>query len=93
MSAAIVRETAIHLASLVEFVGGKTPQLLSGDKIRILDGNCLENTDHRLEILRTLAAGALPGKSLVVLDPELRLAINVFAYESHERSKHCREEN
>lgn len=32
-------------------------------------------------MLRTIGAGALPGKSLVVLDPELRLAINVFATE------------
>ncbi|MGJ5676843.1 MAG: hypothetical protein ACR9NN_25110 [Nostochopsis sp.] len=81
VSSAILRETAIPLASLIEFVGGKSPQILSGYKIRILDGNCLEKTDHRLEILRTIAAGALPGKSLVVLDPELRLAINVFACE------------
>lgn len=81
VSSAIVRETAVPLANLIEFVGGKSPQLLNGYKIRILDGNCLEKTDHRLEILRTIAAGALPGKSLVVLDPELRLAINVFACE------------
>lgn len=54
---------------------------MSGYKVRILDGNCLEKTDHRLEVLRKIAAGALPGKSLVVLDPELRLAINVFACE------------
>ena len=69
------------MASLIEFVDGKSPQILSGYKIRILDGNCLEKTDHRLKILRTIATGALPGKSLVVLDPELRLAINVFACE------------
>ena len=81
VSSAIVRETAIPLASLIEFVGGQSPQLLSGYKVRILDGNCLEKTDHRLKILRKIAAGALPGKSLVVLDPELRLAINVFACE------------
>ncbi len=81
VSSAIVRETAVPLASLIEFVGGKSPQLLNGYKVRILEGNCLEKTDHRLEILRTISAGALPGKSLVVLDPELRLAINVFACE------------
>jgi hypothetical protein len=45
VSSAIVRETAISMASLIEFVGGKSPQLLSGYKIRILDGNCLEKTD------------------------------------------------
>jgi hypothetical protein len=81
VSGAIVRETAMPLASLIELVGGKSPKLLSGYQIRVLDGNCLEKTDHRLEVLRTIGAGALPGKSLVVLDPELRLAINVFATE------------
>lgn len=81
VSAAIVRETARAMANLIEFVGGKSPQLLPGYKIRVLDGNCLEKTDHRLEVLRTIGAGALPGKSLVVLDPELRLALNVFPCE------------
>jgi len=81
VSAAIVRETGIPMASLIETVGGKSEQLLTGYKIRIIDGNCLEKTDHRLEILRTISAGALPGKSLVVIDPELRLAINVFLCE------------
>jgi hypothetical protein len=81
VSAAIVRETAVPMASLIEFVGGKSPQLLPGYKVRVLDGNCLEKTDHRLKVLRTIGAGALPGKSLVVLDPELRLAINVFPCE------------
>lgn len=81
VSAAIVTETGIPMASLIEFVGGKSPPLLPGYKIRVLDGNCLEKTDHRLKVLRTIGAGALPGKSLVVLDPELRLAINVFPCE------------
>ncbi len=78
VSAAIVPETGVPMASLIEFVGGKSPQLLPGDQVRVLDGNCWEKTDHRLKVLRTIGAGALPGKSLVVLDPELRLAINVF---------------
>src|SRR4028119_841080 len=82
VSSAIVRETARSMASLIEFISGKSPQMLPGYKIRVLDGNWLEKTDHRLEVLRTISAGALPGKSLVVLDPELRLAINVFATEN-----------
>jgi hypothetical protein len=78
VSEAIVRETARPLASLINFVEGTSPQLLKGYQIRILDGNCLATTDHRLEVLRTIGAGALPGKSLVVLDPQLRLVINIF---------------
>lgn len=81
VSAAVVRETALAMASLIELIGGKQPQLLPGLRTRVLDGNCLDGTDHRLEVLRTIGAVALPGKSLVVLDPELRLAINVFPCE------------
>lgn len=64
VSAAIVRETAKSMARVIELVGGKSPQLLPDYKIRVLDGNCLEKTDHRLEVLRAIGAGALPGKSL-----------------------------
>lgn len=35
--------------------------------LRILDGNCLAPTDHRLKVLRPHAAAALPGKTLVQL--------------------------
>lgn len=78
VSAAVLRQTTLPMASLIEVVGGKQPQLLPGYRIRVLDGNCLQGTDHRLSVLRNIGAVALPGKSLVVLDPELRLAINVF---------------
>lgn len=81
VSAAIVRETAVAMASLIESTKGKSPQLLAPYRVRVIDGNCLEGTDHRLEVLRTIGAVALPGKSLVILDPELRLAINVFPCE------------
>lgn len=76
--AALLRETADELASLIDIMGGKSPSLLPGYKVRILDGTCLAATDHRLEVLRDTGAGPLPGKALVVLDPSLRLAINVF---------------
>jgi len=36
---------------------------------------------HRLLVLRDTKAGALPGKSLVVLDPALMLAIELFMSE------------
>ncbi len=44
----------------------------------MLDGNCIEAGEHRIRELRELAAGALPGKSLVVYDPVLRIPIDVF---------------
>jgi hypothetical protein len=63
------------------FTGGSPPQLLAPYQVRIIDGNCLAATDHRLEALKPYAAKALPGKSLVVLDPDLRMAIDVFPCE------------
>jgi hypothetical protein len=57
------------------------PPLLSGDQVRILDGNALAATEHRLGVLRHVAAAPLPGKSLVVLDPRLRLAVDIFPCE------------
>ena len=57
------------------------PGLVPGMKVRILDGNCLAGTDHRLDVLKGQGAKVLPGKSLVVLDPDLDLAINIFLCE------------
>lgn len=81
VSTALLQATAADLAELIEQLGGQQPEVLPGYRTRILDGNCLAATDHRLAALRSLAAKALPGKSLVVLDPALRLAINLFPCE------------
>ena len=43
---------------------------MPGYPIRILDGNHLAGTEHRIKELRALRAGALPGQALVVLDPD-----------------------
>ena len=55
--------------------------LMPGYAVRILDGNALAATDHRLKVLRSVGAAPLPGKSLVVLDPDSRLAVNLFPCE------------
>lgn len=81
VSAAMVRETAVELKALIEQMGGRQPALVPGYRVRIIDGTCLGATDHRLKALRPIAAQALPGKSLVVLDPELMLAVNLFPCE------------
>jgi hypothetical protein len=62
-------------------MGGTLPPLLPGYRIKILDGNCLEATEDRIRELRGTAAGPLPGKSLVVLDPSLKLLVEVFGCE------------
>lgn len=81
VSAALVRETARELGGLIEQLGGAQPPLLEGYQVRILDGNALAATEHRLQVLRSVAAAPLPGKSLVVLDPQSRLAVDLFPCE------------
>ena len=81
VSAALVRQTAAELSAIIEQLGGALPALLPGFRVKILDGNCLAATEHRIQELRTTRAGPLPGKALVVLDPALQLAIDVFPCE------------
>lgn len=80
-SAELVRYAAGRIAPIIEELGGTVPEPLPGYRVKLLDGNCIEKTQHRLKELRTLAAGPLPGKSLVVYDPVRRLPIDVFPCE------------
>jgi len=81
VSAELVRDSARQLAPIISLMRGKVPPLLKGYRVRILDGNHLAGTEHRIKGLRRLRAAALPGQSLVVLDPELMLIIDVVPCE------------
>jgi IS4 transposase len=82
VSSALLRETSSELGQLIEKMGGeaRTP-LLAGYDVRILDGNALAATEHRLKVLRNVGAAPLPGKSLVVLAPDSRLVVDIFPCE------------
>jgi len=80
-SQAVVRDLAAEVAPLIDQMGGALPPLVEGYPVRILDGNCIAASEHRIKELRATAAGALPGKSLVVLDPQRRLILDVFPCE------------
>jgi len=69
------------LAPVITELGGSQTPWLPGYRFKLLDGNCIEAGEHRIGELRELAAGALPGKSLVVYDPVLRIPIDVFPCE------------
>jgi hypothetical protein len=81
ISAALVRHTVQALGPVIAALGGERPAPLTGYRIRILDGNHLAGTEHRLEELRAIGAGALPGHALVVLDPQAMLVTDVFPCE------------
>lgn len=77
----MVKDHARRCAAIIEELGGQAAALLPGYRVKILDGNALAGTDHRIKELRQTTAAALPGKSLVVLDPALGLAIDVIPCE------------
>jgi hypothetical protein len=81
ISAELVRFASRQVAPIIEELGGTNPEPLPGYRMKLLDGNCIGKTEHRIKELRDLAAGPLPGKSLVVYDPVLRLPIDVFPCE------------
>ena len=81
ISKALVEDSATQFAPVVEKLGATLPPLLRGYRTRILDGNHFSATEHRIEELRTIGDAPLPGKALVVLDPQLKLATHVFPCE------------
>jgi len=80
-SQVLVEYTANQVRQLVDLVGGRRTPLLKGYRVRILDGNHLGKTEHRLKVLRDTAAGALPGQTLAVLDPEFGVIDTVIPCE------------
>lgn len=77
----LVKETAQRMGQVVRKTKGMRKALLSGYRTKILDGNHLRRTQRRIEELRELNAAPLPGHALVVLEPEIRLATDVFPCE------------
>lgn len=81
ISQALVRYSVEHLMPVMAQLQPPAPPLLPGYTIRISDGNHLGATEHRLAVLRDQGAGALPGQSIAVLDPQQLLVVDVFPCE------------
>ena len=81
ISRALVTYSGEELAPLVKELGASSNALLPGYEIRIADGNHLGATEHRLVVLQDQRAGALPGQSIAVLDPQLMLVRDLFPCE------------
>jgi len=77
----LVKQSAQRLESVVEQFRTKQPGVCPGYRVRIVDGNCLAPSEKRLKPLRKLRTAALPGRSLVVYDPDLGLVIDVLPSE------------
>lgn len=70
---ALVREIAADLAAIIDDMEAAFPGPLPGYDVRIVDGNRLQGTHHRLKELRRWGDAALPGQTLAVLNPHREL--------------------
>lgn len=71
-SAALVSLAAERAREVIAQWPGAVLELLPGQQLRVLDGNCLDARQHRLAPTRGSTAAPLPGKALVVFDPQLQ---------------------
>jgi len=80
-SAELVRYSAREFAPLIKEMGGEHTPWLEDYRVKIVDGNCLEASEHHIKELREAKGRALPGKALVVYEPAVGLVSDVFPCE------------
>jgi hypothetical protein len=81
VSRQMVCQTALRMTEVVKRLAPRRQPLLRGYRVKIVDGNHLAATEHRIEELRTIGGGPLPGLALVVLEPDRMLLTDVFPCE------------
>jgi hypothetical protein len=81
VSRQMVRQATLRMTKVVQSLEPQRKPLLRGYRTKIIDGNHLAATEHRLAELRDVASGPLPGFALVVLEPDRMLASDVFPCE------------
>ena len=82
VSATIVRETARRARELISAAECLLPEPILGYAARILDGNVLTGTEHRISELRSTRSAALPGMSLAVYEPVSGLVLDIILEEN-----------
>ncbi len=81
VSEALVRHCAQCCGQLLALLPQARAEPLSGYRMRVLDGNVLAGTEHRLTPLRCWLNACLPGKSLVVYEPGVGLVTDLVLCE------------
>src|SRR4051794_2848785 len=77
----LVQYSFQRVAAGLEAMGALAPADIPGYATRILDGNHLAATEHRLKETRDSTAAPLPGKTLVVYSPRHDAVIDCFPIE------------
>jgi hypothetical protein len=81
LMSALVRENSERLGEVISELRAELAPLVRGYRTRIVDGNALGATEHRLDVLRDTRSGPLPGKALVVFDYERDITTEILPCE------------
>jgi hypothetical protein len=81
IAAGLVEYAGRELGASLRQMPAPPPPLLPGYRVRVLDGNHLAGTEHRLGELRRYRAAALPGHTLVFYDPQWDMLTEVIPCE------------
>jgi Transposase DDE domain len=73
-AAGLVEYAGRELRACLQQMPSPPPPVLPGYRVRVLDGNHLAGTEHRVKELRRYRAAALPGHALVFYDPQWEVA-------------------
>jgi hypothetical protein len=80
-AAGLVAYAGRELGACLQQMPSPPPPLLPGYRVRVLDGNPLAGTEHRVKELRRYRAAVLPGHALVFYDPQWEVATEVIPCE------------
>ena len=77
-AAGLVAYAGRELGACLQQMPSPPSPVLPGYRVRVLDGNHLAGTEHRVKALRRYRAAALPGHALVFYDPQWALVTDVI---------------
>jgi hypothetical protein len=80
-AAGLVTYAGRELGTCLQQMASPPRPLLPGYRVRVLDGNHLAGTEHRVKALRRYRAAALPGHALVFYDPQWEVVTDVIPCE------------
>jgi hypothetical protein len=80
-AAGLVKYAGRELGACLRQMPAPPSPVLPGYRVRVLDGNHLAGTEHRVKDLRRYRAAALPGHALVFYDPQWEVATDVIPCE------------